>query len=128
MILQGGGVITSYSKYSWRKFLNINHQKKFRVHFCRHLYPSWLWYSLASLKIFVLHLSCDLPWRCAHGLLARRCYWLWCTLLTGLWNSGSLICSWLSLLNGFALDMDEVWKIKSLSNQIPTESGKSSWQ
>lgn len=67
MILQGGGVISSYSKYSWRKFLNIKLQIKYRVHFCRHLYPSWLWYSLSPLKITVLHLPCDLPWRCTHA-------------------------------------------------------------
>lgn len=85
MILHGGEVITSYSKYSYRKILNINLQIKFRVHFCRYLYPSWLWHSLAPLKIIVLHLSCDLPWRCAHGLLARRGCWLRCTLPTGLW-------------------------------------------
>lgn len=43
-------------------------------------------------------------------------------------HSGFLICSWLSLLNAFALDMDAVWKIKSLSNQTPAERGKTSWQ
>lgn len=106
MILHGE-VITSYSKYSWRKILTINFQIKFRVHFCRYLYPSWLWHSSKSL--------CYTSLVICPGVMLMVCWpgeaadWgAHCQLDLEL-----LICSWISLLNGFALHMDAMWKIKS---------------